>query len=182
MVITRRALLSYGASACLCAQTQSGRKRVASENALETINQLITVLLTLDAPAEEVRRVLAPKTVQPMPPNQESLIGAAVADFGQTELVYSADNAPGTPVKKLNLMLSESSRLTLGELAARAGRWDVVPAEHRPAPAELVRFANISAPRMGVDVILTARVDRPVTADSKVRSIQMTRSVYSPKL
>jgi hypothetical protein len=155
---------------------------VASENALETINQLITALLTLDARADEVRRVLAPKSVQPMPPNQETLIGAAGSEFGQTELVYSADNSPGAPVKRLNLMLAESSRLTLGELAAKAGRWDIVPPEHRPAPAELVRFANVSAPRMGVDVILTARVDRPVTADSKVRSIQLTRSVYSPKL
>lgn len=110
------------------------------------------------------------------PPNQ-ALLRWSSGDAERAELVLAKDRDPEAPVVRVTLIFNPQCALNLGALAEEFGRYEVVPEDtEKAAPAELVSFGWIRRPAEGVEILLRARVSRPLTPLSRVRSLLLVRS------
>lgn len=114
------------------------------------------------------------------PPNQ-ALLRWSSGDAERAELVLAGDRDPEAPVVRVTLILKPQCALSLGALAEEFGPYEKVHEEReKPAPADLVSFGWIRQPAEGVEILLRARVSRPLTPLSCVRSLLLVRSPLQP--
>jgi len=115
------------------------------------------------------------------PPNQ-ALLRWTSGDAELAELVLGKDRDPEAPVIRVTLILKPQCPLSLGSLVEEFGRYETVPEEReKPAPAELVSFGRITQLAEGIEILLRARVSRPASPASRVRSVLLVRSAVEPK-
>lgn len=142
------------------------------------IRQLTDVMLERRPTVPQLQNALGCGDARYQPPNQVALEMCSGA-VDRAEVTLVADHPDAVP-KKVTLILRSQAGASVAELQALFGAWDVVDEDRRPAPAALVVFADIRAPSRGIDLLVMARVTRPVGPGSEVRSVQVVRSTYMP--
>lgn len=139
------------------------------------VRQWVAALAGPQTTARELQRRFG-GDLKALPPNQAELRWAS-GEAELAELVLAEDHQPHSAVVRVNLVFRPESRLTLAALAQEFGRYQITPEDSEtPAPAELVSFGWIPQGGPGVEVLVRARVTRPVTSASLVRSVNLVRA------
>lgn len=150
-------------------------QRSKTEMDVQWVRQWVAALAEPQTTARDLQRRFGGE-LKARPPNQAELRWAT-GDAEMAELVLSEDHRPQSPVVRANLVFRPQSRLTLGALAEEFGAYQTVPEDRKvPAPAELVSFGWMPQAAKGAEILLRARVTRPASAASAVRSLNLVRS------
>lgn len=150
--------------------TSEGQRRIPAVND-NAIKQWLALFCEANKSVKDFHQVLGGR-LEPMPPNQ-AVLNFDTGLIKEADFVLSRDHDLTAPPMMLDLILAPKADLRLKELEALWGRSDFVDEDvKRPRPADLVRFKKITCNHRGdTEILMQARVEKPATRNSYVRSI-----------